>query len=84
MMTTTLAGIAAVLGFSGGVIAIVSRFLPHQHTAPVAPAAPAVEAALWLVCNSTACAHLTRRHTRHPDGTATCNTCHPEQAVSGQ
>lgn len=50
---------------------------PHgRHRAPVAEFDPAalVPGTRWLVCDTTTCAHLTRRHTPTTTGYR-CTTC---------
>lgn len=48
-----------------------------RHRAPAATFTPhgVLDGSRWLRCDTTACAHLTRRHT--PDGTGyRCTDCH--------
>lgn len=75
MSQTTTALIGAVLGIGTAATALGARAWPvRRPAAPAHDAAPAVPV-VWLACHSTRCAHLTTRHTRNPDGTATCTGC---------
>ncbi|MCM2427357.1 hypothetical protein [Streptomyces sp. RKAG337] len=84
MSGTALGVSAAVLGFGGGVVAIVSRYLPHRRPAPASTPAfatftetlpPEAEAGEYRHC--PAC-DRDRYSAVHADGSAHCWTCKTE------
>lgn len=83
MSGTALGVSAAVLGFGGGVVAIVSRYLPRRRQAPVGPAfatftetlPPEAEAGEYRHCPEC---DRERYSAVHADGSARCWTCNTE------
>lgn len=84
MSDTTLGVTVAVLGFGGGVVAIISRYLPHRRPQPASAPAfatfaetlpPEAEAGEYRHC--PAC-ERDRYSAVHADGSARCWTCNTE------
>lgn len=79
MSDTTIGLLAAACGIASlPLLCIAARTAVMPGRRPALPVRRP-EPALWLQCNTTACAHLTRRHTRNADGTATCTECQHNQ-----
>lgn len=74
--TAITLGAAALMGVMT-LITLTARAWPipqgrHRRTASWAPVEPGTR---WLPCHGLTCAHLTTRHTPHPDGSYACHDC---------
>lgn len=76
-LTTVQSGLALASVGGAAVLAAIASVLTDRPApdAPTTVGFTAPDDVVYLVCDATACAHLTRRHTPHHDGTSTCQEC---------
>lgn len=72
--TDVLIAVTVVAAAFAVLTASLVKHATHRRRQVTPPAPPARPTGLWLVCKTTACAHMTRLHDPSPTGPV-CRTC---------